>query len=242
MKSILAALCLISCACCTLKAQADFAGAMEAGELKMGGRKVKWGATYFVSPENIEAARKDFAKALEMARDDREKASAMEGLADTFYLGMEYEKARSEDSKILLLKGSTPGQRIDAQFRIAESFMGYRFKEMPDFPRARAGYSKVLNMDGVSPENKAMAIFGAGRSFSAERKYAEARAEYAKIFEVEGVRPGLKVEAQYNIGANYRAEGKFDMAREAYAKILEMKEAGPSYREIARLMIENIYW
>ena len=213
------------------EAQVSFKEALNAGTQKMKARE-----------PDFAAARADFTKALELAKDDIEKAQATASIADTYYRSREYEKARAEDTKILDIKGSTVRQKIDAQFRIAESFMGYRFQEKPDYAKAREEYAKVLNMQGATSDDKAKAIFGIGDSFATERKYAEARSQYAKIVEMKDVKPETRVEAQYNIGANYRAEGNFDMAKAEWAKILKMDEATAEYKEKVEQRIRTVYW
>jgi len=222
---------LVACFSLIAAAQANFKEAIGAGTKKMRVRE-----------PDVEAARADFTKALELAQNEVEKAEAIQNIADTYYRGREYEKARAEDGKIVKLKGSTSKQKIEAQFRIAESFMGYRFQEKPDYAQSRVEHAKILNMEGATPDDKAKAIFGVGDAFATEKKYAEARAEYAKIVKMQDIKPEIKVEAQYNIGANYRAEGNFDMARTAYGKILQMDEATPEYKEKVEQRIRTIYW
>ncbi len=231
MKKMVLVLGLMLCFGLALEAQVNFKQAIDEGTKKMKVRE-----------PDFAAARADFTKALELASNDSEKTLATINIADTYYRGREYEKARAEDAKILGIKGSTAKQKIDAQFRIAESFMGYRFQEKPDYARSRAEYAKVLNMEGATPDDKAKAVFGMGDSYATEKKYAQARAEYAKIVQMKDIKPEMKVEAQYNIGADYRAEGNFDMAKAEWAKILKMDEATPEYKEKVEQRIRTVYW
>lgn len=230
MKSTLTAFGLIACLTSIAGTETDFAKALDAGTQRMKARK----------PDFL-AARADFSKALELAQSDTQTVQAVIGLADTYYSGREYEQARAEDAKVLAIKGSTARQRVDAQFRIAGSFMGYRFLEAPDYAQARVEYGKILSMADALPDDKARAILGIGNALSTEKKYAEARAEYVKVAAMKDIEPELKIEAQYNIGSGYRAEGNFDKAKAEYAKILNMEEATPECRELVEHRIMTIY-
>lgn len=230
MKSTLMTFGLLACLTAIAGVEADFARALNAGAQKM---KVR-------SPDFM-AAREDFSKALGLARNDTQTAQAARGIADTYYMGREYEEARAEDAKISAMKGSTSKQKVDAQLRIADSFMGYRFQEVPDYARARVEYRKVLSIADATPDDRARAVLGIGGAFATERKYAEARAEYAQAVNMKNVSPELRAEAQYNIGSGYRAEGKFDKAKAEYAKILEMADTTAEYRGKVEQRIRAIY-
>ena len=211
-------------------AQTDFAEAVNAGTRKLGMRY----------PDGA-GARADFSRALELARTADEKARAIAGVAASFYVGREPGRGRAEDAKILAMDGIGPGHRVDAQLRIAESFMGYRFPAAPAYAKARVEYGKALTMAGASLDHSVKARFGLAGAFAVDKMYAEARAEYAKVLAMTDTTVEQKVEARYNIGSNYRAEGDFGKARAEYAKILQMQEVSPEYRAIVEERLKTIY-
>lgn len=214
----------------TVGAQTDFAEAVNAGTRKLAMRYA-----------DAAGARADFTRALGLAGTADEKARAIASLAGSFYVGREPGKGRAEDAKVLAMDGISPGQKVDAQLRIAESFMGYRFPAAPDYAKARLEYGKALTMPGASPEHKVKARFGLAGAFAADKMYAEARAEYAKALAMTDATVEQKVEARYQIGSNYRAQGDFGKARAEYAKILQMQGVSPEYRATVEERLRTIY-
>ena len=211
-------------------AQTDFAEAVNAGTRKL-----------IMRYPDAAGARADFSRALELARTADEKARAIAGAAGSFYVGREPGRGRAEDAKILAMDGISPGQKVDAQLRVAESFMGYRFPAAPDYTTARSEYGKALTMPGASPDHRVKARFCLAGAFAVDKMYADARAEYAKVLAMTDATVEQKVEARYKIGANYRAEGDFEKARAEYAKILRMQGISPEYRATVEERLRTIY-
>jgi len=230
MKLTLIGSCVAVCFCLAAGAQTDFANAVKAGT-----RKLK--ARY----PDAAGARADFSRALELAETANQTARAIAGVADSFYVGRDPEKGRAEDAKILAMTDISPGLKVDAQLRIAESFMGYRFPAAPDYAAARAEYRKVLTMPGASADQGVKAMFGLAGAFAVDKMYAEARAEYAKVLATEDATLEQKLEARYSIGSNYRAEGDFENARAEFAKILQMQGVSPEFREVVEERLRTIY-
>ncbi|MCK4626184.1 MAG: tetratricopeptide repeat protein, partial [Phycisphaerae bacterium] len=117
--------------------------------------------------------------------------------------------------------GADASPKLLAQLRLAEAYYHER-----DYPAARAGYAKVLEMAEATPAQKSKAQFQIGCTyFFHERDFARARAEYAKVLEMADATPFYKSSAQLQMGCSYFYEEKYPAAVTEFTKVLALPTA-----------------
>lgn len=191
-------------------------------------------------------ARKDFEEALALAIRIVDKADARLGIAAAHDGQRNYNLARAEFSKVLLLQGASPDQKARAQLGIGSAYLGERKYEL-----ARMESEKVLAMPEAPAARIAEAHFLIGHSWRRdyERKLGEARRmsvrsilAYAKVVDLPGVAAGQNADGQLAVAKMHMELMNYSDAREEFTRLLDAKDIPPGVKAMVRVQIGKSYF
>lgn len=102
---------------------------------------------------------------------------------------------------------------------------GQNYAEAGTFAEARAEFEKALTVEGINPDQTALALIEIGASYIRERKVQDGMVSIRKARALEGISNPTSIKANLLFGQTYLAyPWVLDQARDAFTQVLELPE------------------
>ncbi|MGV3723238.1 MAG: tetratricopeptide repeat protein [Actinomycetota bacterium] len=167
---------------------------------------------------------------------DTQKVEALLQLAELSFRYAQKGKAQEKLAAVLAMPGATGEQRARALIATGNMLQMDKKGEA-----ARAAWSQIPALMGVSVDTRVLAHRSLAGSLIAENKLEEAQAELEKASQLADLRGGDKARVLEELGDLQNGRGSFADARATFLRIVEMPEAGAIQRLDAAIKVGSTY-
>lgn len=152
------------------------------------------------------------------------------------YSAKKYAQARTDLEQALSL-AQIPAEKSATLVRI-----GQTYSDQKQEAKARAIWSKVLQMSDAPTGDRFLARFGIAGSYINEKKFAQGRKELDALIADSNTDAPTKISVQSARAASYLAEQNPGKAREGFAVVWQNENADPNLRANAQIQIGQTWF